>query len=334
MYNHKRKNTNIFDEIFMDIYSKLECNIIYVFLCGGDCSNIEENHQIRNAIKELLIEKSKNKIQVLYPEELFFDSASKNISKYFRKKDLLELETILAHNSNAVCIICESMGSATELGAFTNYRSIEKNELLDKLIAVTFSKYEKYKPSFISEGPIKRIVNRDKAKWKLYKYEDGFDKNNISENQEYLSQELIEEIYKICKKNDKKSYNKIFLQPNEPLKNFIGLAYFILIYLFFYNEVKSSDLKLILKDRFEQLQIRNLDSFDFYYRIAINFLVDNQNFIEKMNSKYSLTSKGLFYIKGLLSEIESINQKDVDYIRIRTMHNNLYNKKKKGDYIS
>ena len=108
---------------------------MYVFLCGGDCkfNGSEKNKQIRNAIKSKLENNADYKIKVLYPEELFFDDSKKNLSEYFKQRDLLELETILANNSNIVCIICESIGSATELGAFTNYRDPEKNELLDKL---------------------------------------------------------------------------------------------------------------------------------------------------------------------------------------------------------
>ena len=232
MYKYKPKS-DVFNEIFTRIYSKLECNIIYVFLCGGDCKeskdhNKKNNHQIRNKIKQFLEILSDNKVKVLYPEELFFEKGSKNITKFFKNRDLLELETILAHNANIVCIICESIGSATELGAFTNYREANNNALLDKLVAVTYKKYEKDKPSFISEGPIKRIVSLDKEKWKLYEYDDDTKKEDYELNQQNLSKELIEKFKKICKKNNKNSKNKIFLQPGEPIKNFIGLVTYFL----------------------------------------------------------------------------------------------------------
>ena len=329
MYKYKPKS-DVFNEIFTRIYSKLECNIIYVFLCGGDCKepndhNKKDNHQIRNKIKQFLEILSDNKVKVLYPEELFFEKGSKNITEFFRDKDLLELETILAHNANIVCIICESIGSATELGAFTNYREKDDNALLDKLVAVTYTKYKKDEPSFISEGPIKRIISLDKGKRKLYNYYDDTPEEDYESNQRNLAEELIEKFKKICKKNNRNSDNKIFLQPGEPIKNFIGLAYLILIYLYFYESAGSREIKPFFKNKFEEFNISNLDKFDFYYKIAINFLLDNQEFIyQKDNLQFLLTEKGSKYVKSLLKDLININSNELDDIRTRIMYNKLY----------
>ena len=59
-------DTIIFTDIYEKIYSKLECEIIYVFLCGGNCEDTK-NHQIRNVIKNNLENFSKKGIKVLYP---------------------------------------------------------------------------------------------------------------------------------------------------------------------------------------------------------------------------------------------------------------------------
>ena len=333
MRKYKWPKSDIFEDIFTKIYSKLECNIIYVFLCGGDCKSKE--HQIRNNVKNLLEKYSDNRIKVLYPEDLFFEKGSKNITEYFRNKDLLELETILAHNANIVCIICESIGSATELGAFTNYREFSNNALLDKLVAVTYKKYEKYKPSFISEGPIKRIVSRDKEKWILYNYDKDTKEEDFERHQQILSKDLINIFEKICKRNNKNSDNKIFLQPEKPIKNFIGLAYLILLYLYFYESSTSAEMKPFFKEKFTKLHIPNLQEFDFYYRIAINFLLDNQGLIYKQNNlRFMLTESGKDYIKILLKTLINIKSNELDDIRTRIMYNKLYKNEKKGDYIS
>ena len=109
----KNSIQEILKTIYENIYLKFENKFIYVFLCGGSCK--ENSKEIRNDISDLLL-KNEN-ISVLYPEDVFFE---KNEKKLFPDKDLLELETVLANNSDIVCIICESYGSASELGAFTN----------------------------------------------------------------------------------------------------------------------------------------------------------------------------------------------------------------------
>lgn len=327
MHSKDFKN-KIFNEIFTKVYSKLECNIIYVFLCGGDCKD-PQNHQIRDNVKKFLETKSNNKIKILYPEELFFEKGSKNITEFFRNRDLLELETVLAHNANIVCIICESIGSATELGAFTNYREIDNNAILDKLVAVTYKKYEKNKPSFISEGPIKRIISLDDRKWKLYNYDENTKETEYEENQQNLCSELMEEFERICKKNNRKAENKIFLKQGEPIKNFIGLAYLILIYLYFYENSSSAEMKPFFKEKLLELKISNLKEFDFYYRIAIKFLLDNQELIYKMeNSQFSLTKQGEDYVKNLFKSLINLNLKEADDIRSKIMYNKLKKQKK------
>lgn len=323
------EETKFFTEIFEKIYSQMECNIMYVFLCGGDCkfNGSEKNKQIRNAIKSKLENNADYKIKVLYPEELFFDDSKKNLSEYFKQRDLLELETILANNSNIVCIICESIGSATELGAFTNYRDPEKNELLDKLVAVTYSKYQKDEPSFISEGPIKRLkyTKKHSTRHKVYEYEDHYNDNQIQASQNKLAQELVTEFHKICKINKKNVDRRIFIQKNSNLKNFIGLAYLILWAIYFYGEI-STQFKPHLEKELDKLGVKIMGKFDDYYKLAICFLLNNQEYIKKNKTKsvYVLTQKGIDYIKNEVLSCINIKQKDLDYIRMKIMYNQMY----------
>lgn len=344
----KRHETkDIFTEIFEKVYSKLECNLIYVFLCGGACEN--GSNQIRNDIKELLEKESNNKIKVLYPEELFFEKDKKSLTEIFKEDDLLHLETILAHNSNIVCIICESFGSATELGAFTNYKKIDDNVLLDKIVAVTYEEYEKDKPSFISEGPIKRIIQHDKKtglnKFKLYKYTKDTPSEAIPKLKKDLTEELIDEFHKICIKNNKNSeLNRIFLKESLPLNNFIGLSYLILLLIYFYEKLNNMELLNIIKIELNKLKILDFSEekkkdenkkFDMYYKLSKRFLFEIQDFlIEDKNKQYCLTNKGLNHIRNNILNPLGIKIMDIDYIRMRIMHNQLYKKIKKGDYAS
>ena len=91
--------------IFDDVFCKTFTQSFFIFLCGG-----ADKRHIRNKIR---IQLETNGLQVLYPEDLFMDMLNRD-----KKADLLEYENLLASNSDIVCIICESMGSAVELGAF------------------------------------------------------------------------------------------------------------------------------------------------------------------------------------------------------------------------
>lgn len=327
----KPKTTdNIFKEIFSKIYSKLECNIIYVFLCGGKCE--ENSKEIRNDIKTLLKDLSHNKIEVLYPEELFFNK-DRNLDEFFKKRDLLELETILAQNSNIVCIICESYGSATELGAFTNYKEIQKNTLLDKLVAVIYEQFENDQ-SFINLGPIKRIKSKDKNKFKVYKTKKFLRKKRLLEVKKALTLDLIKEFKRICRKNNSVSdSNRIFLKEDNKLNNFIGLSYLILLLVFFYEKIDNTLITQILKKELSELKIIDLNNkddiskFDDYFKMSKRFLFEIKEFLLKnKDDSWVLSSKGFTFIKNDILNILKINKRDIDYIRIKILGQQLYNK--------
>ena len=338
-YRRKKKNSEkkVFTEIFKKVYSKLECKIIYVFLCGGACK--DGSNEIRDQIRKLLEKLSGNKIQVLYPENLFFEKNGKQLTEFFTKKDLLELETILAHNANVICVICESMGSATELGAFTNYKIVDENILLDKLVTVIYRKYAEMGPSFISEGPIKRIKNKDKSKYKIYELKKYTKKSTIPMIQKELAQNLIIEFNKICKQNNKNDLNKIFLKPSVKLNNFIGLSYLILLLIYFYKNLTNEELTTILKIELDALKIVDFknkeeqNKFDGYYKMSKGFLINIQKLLIKDGDKaFILTKKGFDFLKKHVLKNINIETNEMNYIRTRILHNQLY--KKKGDYAS
>ena len=124
-------------EIYNSIYKDVFCNTFnqscYVFLCGG-----AGQEHIRNPIRLILEHKQ---YQVLYPEDLFMEMLNRD-----KKADLLEYENFLADNSDIICIICESIGSAVELGAFAQNENI-KNKMV---IAINNSNFAVVKRSINS----------------------------------------------------------------------------------------------------------------------------------------------------------------------------------------
>ena len=140
--------------IFNDIFCKTFNHSFFVFLCGG-----ANKQHIRNKIRSQLEEGG---FQVLYPEDLFMDMFNRN-----KKTDLLEYENLLANNADRICIICESMGSAVELGAFT-----QNENIANKLIVCINQKYSRDK-SFIMMGPVKHLKKKDKSSVLTYKKSDS-----------------------------------------------------------------------------------------------------------------------------------------------------------------
>lgn len=138
------------EEIALRIYKEIFCHTcdtsIDIFLCGGAKTKSKVN---RDAIRRNL-EKYGFLFNIFYPEDLFIELLNK------KEYDLLSLEKYLAENSDYIVIVCESMGSAAELGAFVN-----NVETFSKVIVLQDLKFKNIK-SFISEGPIKYLKKKYK----------------------------------------------------------------------------------------------------------------------------------------------------------------------------
>ncbi len=321
----KNNKKDIILSIFNKAYKKLESKLIYVFLCGG---NGNESFHIRNDIKIMLNTDYKH-IKVLYPEDIF-----KEIESSYPEKDMLELETILANNSDSICIICESFGSATELGDLTN-RSYN-DELLHKIISVIGYDY-KIENSFINKGPIKRIKSKNKGtRAKVYDFnsQEPYSDDEIKGLKNKLCGELVLEFNKIKKNHKTFSFH---IKENTELNNFLGLAYFILLIIYFYKKIEKNILKNNLKELFNSLSITyegKKRELNFYYQIATNYLESHKFITKEANSNsYLLTEIGDRYVtENLFKNIElsKKERKAIDNIRYTIMYNQLYNEKKGG----
>lgn len=311
----------ILKTIHENIYLKLENKFMYVFLCGGNCA--EGQSHIRDDIRDLLHRQEKENIVVLYPEDLFFENKTKTI---FPKKDLLELETVLANNSDVVCIICESLGSASELGAFTNRSD---NSLLNKVVSVVYKKFET-DSSFINDGPIKRIKNLNKEKACIYDC-DNKDKSK-----------LCSDLVKVFKNIKKSSGNEIIITEGSTLSSFLSLASFCLLIIYFLRPVSSKELGVYLESFLNDINVKyesDTRGLEFYQRIAINYLYHNKYIVYESEEKhnYVLTQKGSEYVQKHLASgnFNKTDLKRTDNTRLTSLYRNLYtNKKRKGDYAS
>ncbi len=133
-------------------YTKREYSI---FLCGASSRN---NKSLRAPIKdEIKSIRSNYNYLVYYPEDLFVE-----LIYGHRRRDLLQLENLLARSVNAIAILVESAGAIAELGAFSNHE-----KLANKLIIIADSKYENDN-SFINQGPIRYLKTKTKSKVKFF----------------------------------------------------------------------------------------------------------------------------------------------------------------------
>lgn len=254
--------------IFNDVFCKTFSQSFFIFLCGG-----ADRQHIRNKIRSLL---EANGLQILYPEDLFMDMLNRD-----KKADLLEYENLLADNSDMVCIICESMGSAVELGAF-----IQNNKLEQKLIVCINQKFARDK-SFIMMGPVKHLKKINKTSVLLYK----------EDKPELLGAELIKKFHRLQRLSQKG--NK--LQSFNNLSAYIALIPMI---VYFFVTVKRRELHKTLKDLLLKQNSLPLN-YNQLFNAAIKYLVKSGEIITKFDNFendeiLSLSQKGYTETYNLL----------------------------------
>lgn len=280
--------------IYNDVFCKTFSQSYYIFLCGG-----ADKQHIRNKIRVLL---EANGLQILYPEDLFMDMLNRD-----KKADLLEYENLLADNSDRVCIICESMGSAVELGAF-----IQNKKLEQKLTVCINQKFARDK-SFIMMGPVKHLKKINKSSVILYK----------EDNPQLLGKELIKRFHRMQRLSQKG--NK--LQSFNNLSAYIALIPMI---VYFFMTVKRRELHKTLKEL-----LLSQNSFPLNYNqlfnASIKYLVKSGELITRFdNFQYdeilSLSKKGYTETYNLLKLSWAVNRTILqDRIRCAILREQLNN---------
>lgn len=264
-----------------------------MFLCGGAYS--KKHRSLRDRIKPLL-EKSTRiyyKIRVFYPEELMVDIL--NMDKTI---DLLSCEKILADNSDLIVIICESAGSLVEFGAFVN-----NSDTVDKLIVGINQKNKKDK-SFIMLGPVRYLENKDKKK--VFYYSDN-------EKEDLL-------VIKRCIRS--KGSNIIHSRMNQ-LNTIVGIHYFILILLYFYDYLLFDELANAVFSLSKELGLRT-DYKNIIFKASINLLYSEHLIKKGMKDNYSyeLTKEGELIVQKLISDCNK--NRICDRIRLSILYDRYY----------
>lgn len=262
----KNKDKDILFEIYENLYKKLSNNHTDIFLCGKNLS--EPSPNIRGDIYKNL--KNDGNLMVFFPEKVFTEYF--NINK---NADYLELENLLASNVDFVCIVCESVGSFVELGAFANSPNLK-----EKLIILNDKNF-KDERSFINMGPIKHLkkINKNSV---IY-----YDETDIN---------------KICK--NLKTKFKANLKENEPPKTIdkiTGMFYFISILLYFLGKLNKNRLQAFVKYVVDNYENTN-ESFNFLATYnATEKSLFNFKFVKNINNNsLGITDVGKKFVFELI----------------------------------
>lgn len=280
--------------IYNDVFCSTSTESFFIFLCGG-----ADKYHIRDKIRSQL---ERNELQVLYPEDLFIDMLNRD-----KKSDLLEYENLLANNSHIVCIICESMGSAVELGAF-----VQNEQLLQKLIVCINQKYARDK-SFIMMGPVKHLQKNSKSSVLVYK----------EKQPEVLGDELVKKFKRLQRLSRRRSEILSF----EQLAAYIS---FIPIITYFYKSVKRKEihknLKVLLKEQGELPK-----NYNQLFNASIKYLIKSGKMVIKFDDfrsdeTLSLSPKGYMETLNILSSSLAVDKTKLqDKIRCAILQRELNN---------
>ena len=248
-----------YNSIYENVFCKTFNQSCYIFLCGG-----ADKNNIRNSVKNLL---SKKQFQILYPEDLFMEMLNRD-----KRSDLLEYENFLADNADVICIICESMGSAVELGAFVQNENIRK-----KLVVAINQKYSRDK-SFIMMGPVKHLCKNHPDHLVTYK----------PDHQE----ELVESLCKLFRKLHKRHHGN----KNNNFSELSAYIAFIPIIVYFYKTVGRKQLHKNLK-AFLNHKGMQTNKYNELFNVAIKYLLKTNVLVtrfdqNKSESIISLSGKG------------------------------------------
>lgn len=292
-------NLRIYKMIYNDIFCNTYNHSFFVFLCGG-----ADKQHIRNKIR---IQLEKNDFQVLYPEDLFMDMFNRN-----KKTDLLEYENLLANNADKVCIICESMGSAVELGAFT-----QNENIANKLIVCINQKYSRDK-SFIMMGPVKHLKKKDKSSVLTYKKEDPIS----------LGTELCKKLRRFRYMSEKSNKYLSF-------DNMSAYITFIPIIVYFYKTLKRKELHKTLRELLKE-QNTLPSKYNQLFNASIKYLIKSGEVVTKFedfkfedfknDETLSLSPNGYNKTLKLLKSSQALNKNMLqDNIRCAILKEQLNN---------
>ena len=287
MYNYK----SLFNDIYNNIFLNLLNDEIDIFLCGGVAPEIVMHTKkvLRDYVRDELEKISK--YNVWYPEKLF----DYNICE--EKSDMLTLEEYLGEHCDMLMLICNSMGTAAELGAFSS-----NDKTLEKLFVLNGEEYER-KDSFIENGPIKKL-KREKGSDRIIRYNN--EKTDIMEK---IRKVINKKYYYYQKPRKEKKFSS--------LDDFSSVCVFLIIIIFLFDSVTE---KLLYGELSEFIDSHhNKIDIEIVTHAAINRLFDAE-LIKKEEQNYYLEKKGEDKVRELLkSNKKIVNVQDINYIRMKIL---------------
>lgn len=268
-----------YEKIYKDVFLHLNKPNVDIFLCGGASTSKKKSFRDTLRKKLEIIEK----INILYPEDLFMELLNR------KKYNLLELEDILAENSDYIVIVSESPGSYAELGAFANNENIRK-----KTIVLSHTKYKNSR-SFITQGPIQHIKK--------------YNKNNVIYYNDNNIEDCIEQVLKCINISYRNGICYNYNNSKKDIDLISGQYYYILLLLYFFDEL--SDIQSIIKGVFLKQKF-NPTNYDPIIIATIKRLFREglicQKQTENGKSKYILSDKGYQATCSLLDSIDFENK--------------------------
>lgn len=287
------QRSNYFQIIYNDVFLFFCKPSIDVFLCGG--ASTPDKPSYRDIIRSKL--ETFNIINILYPEDLFMEILNR------KKYNLLELEDLLADNSDYIVIVSESPGSFAELGAFANnYNTIQKT------IVLSHTKFKNAK-SFINQGPIQHVKD--------------FNKNSVI----YYNNSNIDTCVDTLLKNmDFYQRKGLYYNKHKAIKDInliTGQYHFIIILLYYFIELEVSELSSSIKQIYEERGY-DLGNYEVIFSAAVRRLFSNGQICKKkINNKnyYSLSNNGYYAASSLLKNVFIENKYEfLNRIRLKIMN--------------
>lgn len=283
------KNSLILNTIYEEVFKRLTSSIIDVFLCGGVSTKykISARDELKKGLEE------SGDVRVLYPEDLFMDLLNTN-----KNYNLLSLEKVLADNCDKICIVCESVGSFVELGAFTN-----NSDTFDKVIAMVQTKF-KHENSFLMKGPIEYIQTSNKKNVIFY--------NTRLED----AKKELENVLRPLK------YQNI----DKDIDTIIGMHDLLLLVFYFFRELDKKTVIKLVKGLLYNKGFTN--NFYLLYNPAMKLLYNDGLIEEKTVNKvqfHSITKIGIRNVeKSFSKRAFKKKHKIIDGIRLNILYNEYY----------
>lgn len=198
-----------------------------------------------------------------------------------KKSDLLEYENLLADNSDIICIICESIGSAVELGAF-----VQNERIKQKMIVCINQKYSRDK-SFVMMGPVKHLQKKNRSAVIIYKDNDPVT----------LGNNLIEIFHKFKRLS-------VISNKDQSFKNLSAYIAFIPMIVYFFKTINRKELHKTLKELLKEKDTLP-SKYNELFNTSIKYLTKSGELITKFDAYekdniFSLSTKGYTETYNLL----------------------------------